>query len=154
MSTITAEFVAEARAHYVPAMRWLRANGWTWRSGGFRNPDNRLNLEWNEGSAWRGGTPYVTVNTVSEHGKLLRCPLMADVDSCQQAVDLLVTAGVLPVEFHSLAPTAADHYREIETACIRTGHPLAAFYPDRNASFCACGAAMDLGDFRTASVTV
>lgn len=157
--TLTAEFVAATRA-YRPAMRWLRANGWSWRNGDFRHHETHLSLEWGTGPAiGSGDKPYITVNARSKFGQLLHCVLMTDVSTVQQAIDYLVTAGVLPGEFHSLAskPTARvglleNHARNVET-CSLAGHQMSFYSTVSNASICKCGEAWESGNFRLAAVT-
>lgn len=100
---MTAEFVADVRRSYVPAIRWLRTNGWRWTDLGFRNQQQMLGLEWSNALTAPGEIPYISVNAITKYERVAHCKLLANISSAAQAVDLLVTAGVLPTEFHNLS---------------------------------------------------
>jgi hypothetical protein len=106
MSTITAAFVAEARRSYVPALAHLAANGWTkeiyngpfGRSTVYASKDKSIRVEVSE---YLGRGRPIPVMEITQPD---RPESEIYLTSLTQAIDHLVTAGVLPVPFHSLAP--------------------------------------------------
>lgn len=93
---MTPAFVAEARRVLIPAVRWMRAEGWNF--GNMLSPDGMTTIHYDE----------VTDSTGHTHPKVIVHSHMTGLDetchptSMQQAVDFLVTAGVLPESMHSL----------------------------------------------------
>jgi hypothetical protein len=161
MRTKHAAFVAEARRVYQPAAAWLRANGWR---NNLINKGLRLSMDYDLRGD-RGLRPFVNVMRRTEWGTYLGNAMLAEVTSLTQAIDYLVTAEVLPAQFHSLHASCCavenpcrngcDEDDSAEAVCTEEGHPMAVYDRVRNASLCVCGQAYERGDFhaKPASVT-
>lgn len=90
--------------------KWLRTNGYD--RNGYNKPLRRR-ISWGV-NPWQ----WIEVQTLSQNGGLTGIIVEARVVSVQQAADLLVIIGILPVEFASWTPAECDIWDE--TALVST----------------------------------
>jgi len=127
MTTEHATFVAEARRVYEPAARWIRENA-DWDRLRLQRWDRSIaiHLQW----GWHMGVRYEEMIVVRPEPPTRETFAPT---SLTQAVDYLVTAGVLPVEFHSLAPET-----EPSEVCPRCQHGVTWHEEEGCSEDCPC----------------